>query len=98
MEIKDRFTAFENVITGSILVIDNKEKRTLSIVEAEIICQDEYGEHFSAKSEFISSVIDSLIAGIKHYNTVCEKGFEITISDIVNKFKQDEKRTQRDTQ
>lgn len=93
MKIKDRFTVFENTVTEKTVVLDNKDDRILSLMEADIICQNEYGKHFSAKTEYISKVIDSVISSMKYYNNICEEGFEITVNDIVNKFKQDEKRT-----
>ena len=88
MNIKERFTVYKYIDgTYPIRVVDNKTKAVITELEAELICQEEYGQQFSNKTNYISKVLDSIIAQIDLYNESCEKGFEITMTDIITKFR-----------
>lgn len=50
--------------------------------------KEECGTFLKARNKVARKTVDLIRAEIKLYNLTCEKGFEITIKDIINKFKQ----------
>jgi|SRR5690606_4622970 len=85
MNIKERFTIFNNDTTGKTIVLDNENKEVISEVTAEERCIKDYGESFSEKSKFLSKTIDSIIGKIEIYNSYCPEGFDISYEDVIRK-------------
>ena len=94
MKVKDRFTSI--TVTGKYgperrAIYDHLQEKQISEAEAEKICQEEYGEFIRAKKKVAEKTVELIIAEMNLYNLTCEEGFEITIEDIITKFKQNEK-------
>lgn len=88
MNIKERFTVYNNVVSGTTIITDNKYKCVISEIEAHEICMKEYGKSFSEKAGFLSRVIDSILENLELYNSSCPVHFEISYEDVIRKLKE----------
>lgn len=86
MNIKERFTVYRHSMKGyPLVVVDNKTGSVITEMQAEDICQEEYGQQFSDKAKYISEVINYMISNIEKYNKMCIDGFQITKRDLMSK-------------
>lgn len=91
MTPKERFTVATTIGKNGLKVIrgvyDHKQEKHISESEAEHIFFQEYGVMFNVKKLYVEKVVDIIHKEIQLYNSSCEKGFEITFEDVINKFK-----------